>query len=61
MVSLVSTWMDDRISMSISGDSPSDETLKFLALLLLRQYEFPLGVNIVEFSLPLHKFCDGVL
>ena len=26
-VALVSTWIGDRISMSISGDSPSDETL----------------------------------
>ena len=25
---IISTWMEDRISMSISADSPSDETLK---------------------------------
>ena len=44
--------MDDRISMSISDDSPSDETLNRgpLALLLRRQYEFPFGINIVQFS-----------
>ena len=26
-LSSTDTWMGDRISMSISGDSPSDETL----------------------------------
>ena len=37
--------------MSISADSPSDETLNrgTLALLLRRQYEFPFG--IVQFSI----------
>ena len=44
--------MGDRISMSISSDSPSDETLNGvpLALLLRWQYEFPFGINIVQFS-----------
>ena len=43
--------MGDRIGMSISADSPSDETLNRgpLALLLRRQYEFPFGINIVHF------------
>ena len=50
---LVCTWMGDRISMSISDDSPSDETINQgpLALLLRRQYEFPFGINIVQFSI----------
>ena len=41
--------MGDRISMSISGDSLSDETLNqgLLAFLLRRQYEFPSWINIV--------------
>ena len=45
------SWMGDRISMSISTDSPSDETLNWgpQALLLWRQYEFPFGINIVQF------------
>ena len=36
-------WMGDRISMSITVDCPSDETLNQspLVLLLQRQYEFP--------------------
>ena len=44
--------MGDGISMSISVDSPSDETLNrgTLALLLRRQYEFPFGINKVQFS-----------
>ena len=44
--------MGDRCGMSISVDSPSDETLNRgpLALLLRRQYEFPFGINIVQFS-----------
>ena len=38
--------MGGRISMSISVDSPDDETLNHaLALLLRRQYEFPSGIN----------------
>ena len=39
--------------MSISADSPSDETLNrgLLALLLRRQYEFPFGINIMQFSI----------
>ena len=45
--------MGDRCGMSISADSPSDETLNRgpLALLLRRQYEFPFGINIVQFSI----------
>ena len=38
-----STWMGDRISMSISVDIPLDEILNYrgpLALLLRRQYGF---------------------
>ena len=44
--------MGDRCGMSISADSPSDETLNRgpLALLLQREYEFPFGINIVQFS-----------
>ena len=44
--------MGDRCGMSVSADSPSDETLNRgpLALLLRRQYEFPFGINIVQFS-----------
>ena len=34
--------------MSISADSPSDDTL---GLLLQRQYEFIFGINIVQFSI----------
>ena len=50
---LVCTWMGDRCGMSISADSPSDETLNRcpLALLLRRQYEFPFGIRIVQFSI----------
>ena len=46
-------WMGDRSGMSISADSPSDETLNRgpLALLLRRQYEFPFGIYIVQFSI----------
>ena len=45
--------MGDRCGMSISADSPSDETLNRgpLVLLLRRQYEFPLRYNIVQFSI----------
>ena len=45
--------MGDCNSMPISADSPSDETLNQgpLALLLRRQYEFPFGINIVQFSI----------
>ena len=45
--------MDDRISMSISTDSPSDETLDRgpLALLLRWQYEFLFGINIEQISI----------
>ena len=45
--------MGDRCGMSISADSPSDETLNrgTLGLLLRRQYEFPFGINIVQFSI----------
>ena len=49
----VSTGIGDRISISISGDNRSDETLKLmsLALLLRRKYEFPFGINLVQFSI----------
>ena len=52
-MALVCTWMGDRCGMSIFADSPSDETLNRgpLALLLWRQYEFPFGINIVQFSI----------
>ena len=45
--------MDDRSSMSISVDNPAGETLNrgLLALLSRRQYEFPFGINIVQFSI----------
>ena len=46
--------MGDRSSMSVSADSPSDETLnrRPLELLLGRhEYEFPFGINIVQFSI----------
>ena len=48
----VTTWMGDCISMSISVDDPSNETLNqgHLALLLRRQNEFPLRIDIVQFS-----------
>ena len=48
--------MGDRCSMSISADSPWDETLNQgpLALLLRRQYEFPFGISIVQFSFLFH-------
>ena len=44
--------MGDHSGVSISADSPSDETLNRgpLALLLRQQYEFPFGINIVQFS-----------
>ena len=50
---LVCTWVGDRSGMSISADSPSNETLNRgpLELLLRRQYEFPFGINIVQFSI----------
>ena len=43
--------MGDRISMSISVNSPSDETLYNgpLALLLWGEYEFHFGTNLVKF------------
>ena len=45
--------MGDRCGMSISADSPLDEILNQgpLVPLLRRQYEFPLGINIVQFSI----------
>ena len=45
--------MGDHSSMSISANSPSDETLNRgpLGLLLWRQYEFPFGINVVQFSM----------
>ena len=50
---MVCTWMGDRCGMSISADSPSDETINRgpLALLLRRKYEFSFGINIVRFSI----------
>ena len=50
---MVSTWVGDRISMSISVNSSLDETLKWdpLALLMRQQYEFPFGINVVQFSI----------
>ena len=50
-LALVCSWIDDRISMSISVDSPSDETLNQdpLALLLWQQYEFPFWISVVQF------------
>ena len=55
--------MGVRSGMSISADSPLDETLNRgpLALLLRRQYEFPFGINIVQFSIQIpakqmHRF-----
>ena len=47
------TWMGDRSNVSNSADSSSDETLNQgpMALLLWRQYEFPSGINIVQFSI----------
>ena len=52
-MTLVWTWMGDRSGMSITADSPSDETLNRgpPALLLRRQYEFPFGIIIVQFSI----------
>ena len=43
--------MGECSSMSISADSPLDETLTrgTSALLLHRQYEFPFGIDIVQF------------
>ena len=48
--------MGDRGGMSISVDSPLDETLNPgpLALLLRQQYEFSFGINIVQFSFFFH-------
>ena len=50
---MVCTWMGDRSGMSISADSPADETLNRgpLALLLRWQCEFPFWINIVQFSI----------
>ena len=48
--------MGDSISMLTSVDSALDETLNWgpLALLLRRQYEFPFGINTVQFSFFFH-------
>ena len=50
---LVCTWMGDRCGMTISADSPSDETLNLgpLALLLRRQYELSFIVQFSFFSI----------
>ena len=47
------TWMGYHSGMSISADSPSDETLNRgpLALLLRRQYQFSFRINIMQFSI----------
>ena len=60
-MALVCTWMGDRGGMSISVDSPSDETLNRgpMALLLRRQYEYPFGINIVQYS-AIFIFFQGV-
>ena len=44
-------WVTILISMSISVDSPLDETLNRgpLALLLRQQYEFPFGIIIKSY------------
>ena len=47
---LVCTWIGVRSSMSISVDSSSNRR-GTLALLLRRLYEFPFGINIVQFSI----------
>ena len=54
----VCTVMGDCISMSISIDSPSEETLNRgpLVLLLWRLYEFHFGINIVQFSFSFFHF-----
>ena len=48
----VSDWMGYHFSKSISVDSPLNDTLNRgpLVQLLRRQYEFPFGINIVQFS-----------
>ena len=60
--------MGDRSGMSISTDSPLDETLNRgpLVLLLLRQYEFSFGISLVQFFFHLivsacYQGCTGVL
>ena len=57
--------MDDRSGMSISADSPLDETLNRgpLVLLLRQQYKFPFGINIlyiVQFSRGLHYVSNPI-
>ena len=60
-MALVCTWMGDPSDMSISVDSPSDETLNRgpLTQHLRRQYEFPFGINIVQFSIFIFNFQDN--
>ena len=60
MAASVSTWMDDCISMSISGDSPSDETLNLGAwhCSCSDSINFPLGLCIVLFSFFFSIFCS---
>ena len=55
--------MGDRSGMSISADSPSDETLNWgpLVLLLRRQYEFPFALIIVQFSISVYSPLDDNL
>ena len=52
--------MGDRSGMSISADSPLDETLNqgLLALLLQRQYQFDFGINIVQFSIFIFNYMN---
>ena len=49
---------DEDICMSISADSSSNETLNRgpLVLLLQRQYEFPFGIDKVQFSIFFNLF-----
>ena len=54
--------MGDRSGMSISADGHSDETLNRdpLVLLLWQQYEYPFGINIVQFSFFFQMRCQVV-
>ena len=52
--------MGDRIRLSISVDSPSDETDNrgLWRISMRRQYEFPFGINIMQFTI---KFFNGLM
>ena len=54
MVASVSTWMGDRISMSISSDSPSDETLN-QSMLTSPQ----LSTSFIQWINPIHQGVSG--